>query len=325
MSGAEEIEAAAARWRVRRDRGDWSEDDQRALTAWLNASTAHRVAWLRMEYGWRRSHRLAALRLPMPQSSIGETHDTRRACHRYATGVMALAATLVAVAVGTWIVWQDIGAVHHYETEIGGHRVVPLRDGSRLELNTDTRLSAEIDDRARTVWLDQGEAYFEVAHDASRPFVIHAGKHRIVVLGTRFSVRRSDHDLLEVAVADGRVRIDALDVAGTEAPAIAVRGEVAVAAAASTLVTPVSPERVDRELAWRRGVLIFDNTTLADAVREFNRYNRQQLMIDDTVAVARTRISGSFEAANVQAFVRLLHSAYGLRVEDRGDRIDIAG
>ena len=81
---------------------------------------------------------------------------------------------------------------------------------------------------------------------------------------------------------------------------------------------------MENELSWREGMLVFDRSTLADAVAEFNRYNRRKLVIEGEVA-GEVRIGGSFEADNIDAFGRLLQQAFGLSVEDRGDEIVISG
>ncbi len=180
----------------------------------------------------------------------------------------------------------------------------------------------------REVWLDRGEAYFEVAHAANRPFVVHAGSRTITVLGTKFSVRRDGNRVI-VSVLEGRVRVDRSDVRGQDngesaSSATITGGDVALADGASTLVTASSAERVQHALSWREGMLMFDQSTLADAAAEFNRYNRRQIIIADP-QTASIRIGGTFRATNVDVFVRLLREAYGLRIEVRGDEARISG
>jgi transmembrane sensor len=176
---------------------------------------------------------------------------------------------------------------------------------------------------SREFWLDRGEAYFEVAHAADHPFVVHAGPRTITVLGTKFSVRR-DGNRVSVSVVEGRVRVDQAG-AGQSAPSTTITGGgVALADGASTLVTANATERVQHALSWRQGMLTFDQSTLADAAAEFNRYNRRQIVITDPEA-AGIRIGGTFQAANIDAFARLLREAYGLRVEVRDGQSRISG
>ena len=314
MSTAMDIEERAALWRSRQEQPDWSHADQAALEAWLEEATAHRVAWLRMEYGWRKVGRLGVLRSP-----DGVTREPRRLIARWRPAAMAAGLALV-VALGSLVATQGIGGRKVYATELGGHATAPLADGSKIELNTDTKVRVALAEEQRTVWLDKGEAYFDVAKDPNRPFVVYAGERKVTVLGTRFSVRRDGERVL-VAVAEGKVRVEPLRTAAP--PTVVTGGDVVIAEQSGTLVTPKSIARVDAELAWRRGLLMFDKSTLGDAVDEINRYNRKKLVVDDEGAAA-IRITGSFEAENVDAFARLLREAFGLNVEEDGEEIRIS-
>ena len=141
------------------------------------------------------------------------------------------------------------------------------------------------------------------------------------MLGTRFSVRR-DGGTVTVAVAEGRVRVEDSDPAAPERAAIITAGDVAIARGQSMLLADRSEQRVQDALAWRRGMLTFDQVTLEQAASEFNRYNRRQIRLGDAQA-ARLRIGGSFEATNVEAFTRLLHDAFGLTVTSDPDGVTI--
>jgi len=313
MNAALAIEEKAAAWLARQDSGEWSSADQAALDAWIEADMAHRVAFLRLQSTWSRADRLAALR----GSDFG-ARPSRRMLGRIAAAIVA-----VAVAMGGGLgVIKVVQPGRAYSTEIGGHATVPLRDGTRVELNTDTKLRTSISDDHRTVWLDRGEAYFEVAHDPAHPFVVYAGPRRITVLGTKFLVRREGEGV-EVAVVEGRVRVDPVRQEHAK-PAVLTRGDLALAKGEATLLAPPSIQKVETELSWREGMLTFDHSTLADAVSEFNRYNRRKLVVEGDAA-AKVRIGGSFEAENIDAFARLLQQAFGLNVEDRGEEIVISG
>jgi len=307
----EQIEADAARWLLRQEEPGWSEADQQALDVWVDASAAHKAAYWRLEHGWRKADRLAARPAEMPKS--------RRPLARFwQPGVLA-ASLLAAVAVTGWFV-VDGAPRRTYTTEVGGHETVPLPDGTRLELNTDTRLRSEVTDTSRQVWLERGEAYFEVAHDPSRPFVIYAGQRKVTVLGTKFSVRR-EGDQVQVSVVEGKVRVDDLDTAGP-APAILTPGHVAVAKGTETLVAPKTVAKVESELSWRHGVLTFDQYTVARAAAEFNRYNRRKIVVTDAAA-GSIRIGGTFRSENIDGFVELLEEGYGLKIESGADEVKI--
>ncbi|MNK13216.1 fec operon regulator FecR [compost metagenome] len=317
MNRHSQIEETAALWLARQVDG-LTLEEQAHLTAWLEAADAHRTAFWRLEYSWEQTGRLIALRHPdILADTIAEARPAprRSALPRWATGLVAV----VAVVVISAVLWPRPAV---YATETGERRLVALSDGSRVELNTRTRFRAAISADAREAWLDQGEAYFEVAHDASRPFTVHAGDRTVRVLGTRFSVRR-DGDNVRVMVAEGRVRLTGADAALAVKPVILGRGDVATGDGQSLLKSRTTIQQVEDHLAWRRGLLVFDQVTLSDAAAEFNRYNLTQLTVLDP-ETADIRIGGSFEAANADAFVRLLRSAYGLEIAREGETVKIS-
>lgn len=333
---ASRIEEEAARWLLRQEEPGWTAADQAALDAWLAAAPEHQVAYYRLEYGWRQADRLAALGRPaltalQPVPAAPPARSGRSWRH------LALAASLVAAtALGTLVAVNGYGGAKTYATEVGGQETVPLPDGSKLELNTDTRLRASVGETQRVVWLDRGEAFFDVAHDPARPFTVYAGARKVVVLGTKFAVRR-DGGRIQVAVLEGRVRVEPLETfpAGTKMlatadspgppkpqPAVVTRGTLLVAEGASTIIAAQAPQKVESALGWRQGMLLFDQRSLAEAAAEFNRYNRKKIVVANPEAAAM-QISGSFEAENVDAFARLLKSAYGLAMRDEEERVTI--
>lgn len=317
MSHTARIEEQAAQWVLRRQESQWNESHQAELNAWLSASTAHEVAYLRMEHGWRKVDRMVALG---NQGLVPSTlsHGAARIRRPW---VYAMAASLlVALACVTW---QYGGiAPGSYTTRVGEHEVVPLPDGSRIELNTNTRVRTRVDDAGRDVWLDRGEAFFSVKSAPSMPFVVHAGPRRITVLGTQFSVRR-EGDQVRVVVTEGRVQVADLVSNPDITPIIVTAGNAVRAEGGSNLLEPGTVAKAAEEVSWRHGALVFNQTTLAEAAREFNRYNDSKLIVEDP-AVAGTRIGGSFDATNVESFARLLHDAFGLEVTAEGDNFRIA-
>jgi transmembrane sensor len=313
---AEEIEARAARWLECRQFGNWDDHAQTEFNAWMNESSAHEVAFLRLEAAWGRTGRLAALRGP------GDVKISSR--FRLLPAIVGIAASLAALAVIGVSAGKFLPAhaqVRTFTTAIGGHEVVGFADGTKIELNTDTVLRARMTTDQRTIWLDKGEAYFQVRHDATHPFVIFVGNHRITDLGTKFLVRR-DTGRLEVAVEQGRVAFKASDEKAPLQAALLSRGDTVVATANSTVMAKISPAELANEMTWRRGVLIFTHTRLADAAAEFNRYNREKLIVTDPVAANRM-IGATFPVNDVERFARVARDVLGLRVIYRDQEIVI--
>ena len=311
MSSAREIEERAALWVLRREERHWSADEQEEFDRWLAQSDAHKAAFWRLEHGWHEADRIASLGAFVPPPE-------RRFDFASWWKPVAVAASLLLVLTtfmlrGPGLPFDGAEQVQavRFETAVGGRQLVALADGSRVELNTDTLMKAAVGDRQRKVWLERGEAFFEVARNAGREFVVYAGPRTVRVLGTKFSVRRDGTDLV-VVVVEGRVRLDE-GSGGSERSTTLNGGQVALAGPRSTTVSTASAQDTQQWLAWRDGLLQFDGITLAEAAKEFNRYNRKQLVIQGAAA-ARVRIGGSFDARNVEGFARLLENAYGLKV-----------
>lgn len=311
MSARETIEREAAQWLASRDNASGETSVDPAFDAWLATSPEHKLAYWRLENAWRNADRLGSARAT----------SVRRSLERRWIQPASIAAGFVlaaCIAGGAWHLVRQTPQ-QNLATEVGGRRMTTLADGSAIELNADTRVRVRLDGQDREVWLDQGEAYFEVAHDPSRPFIVHAGSRQVTVLGTRFLVKRMG-DRVTVAVRDGKVRVQ-----GDRIPARAVMltpGHIAVADGGSTLIAAQSVEKVEEALSWRTGFITFDNTTLAEAAAEFNRYNLRKMVV--APEVADIRISGVFEARNVAAFSRLMRDGLDLKVADADGQVMIA-
>lgn len=145
-------------------------------------------------------------------------------------------------------------------TQRGGRTPLTLPDGSRVRLNTATRLRTVITPTLRSVWLDEGEAYFEITHDPKRPFEVIAGSQRVRVLGTTFSVRREPNGL-RVSVLEGRVQLDR-DRGNRRI--LLTRGDVALANDQHVVIGKRSARQLLDELGWLEGKLIFEQARLAD-------------------------------------------------------------
>ncbi len=316
MTRSQDIEAKAAEWLMRREQPEWSQADQAALDGWLNESMSHKAAFWRLEHSWQMADRAGAL----GTREVALLPRRRRLSAKGWQGGALAASLLLGIAfVGLYTrpTLSPQPSVDTYDTGIGGHRIVPLVDGSRIELNTATILRTSISRQRRDVWLDRGEAFFEVAHLEGSAFVVHAGPRLITVVGTQFSVRR-EGDQVTVAVVKGRVRVEDTTRGEASATTTVTPGNVAIGLGSSTMVISKPVAAIEDTLTWRDGRLVFQGTSLAEVAADFNRYNRQQLLISDP-AVAAIRISGTFKASNVEAFVRLLKDAYGLKVELTAD------
>jgi transmembrane sensor len=309
------VEIRAAELLQRRRFWNWSEADQAELDGWLDEALAHRVAFLRLEAGLERTERLAALRPPEPER---EARARRRFVAMLAKTVAGVGAVAVlGVSAVLYLPWTR---TQTYTTPVGGHEIVALADGSHIELNTDTIVHADVGADHRTASLDRGEAFFDISHDVGHPFTVAVAGHHITVLGTKFRIR-SESGHVEVALLEGRVWFDAGSSPGQAA--LLVPGDVLVARANTISVTKEPAQDLAGSLGWRRGMLVFHDTTLTDAAAEFNRYNSRKLVIAGA-DTARLTIGASFPVNGVEAFTRVAREIFGLHVETRGDQIVIS-
>jgi len=310
-SALENARFKAADWLIERVETEiWTSEMQAEFDAWLAESPANLLAFWRAEDSWKRAGLIGELYSPPTRSVRG---NPAWRVMRKATGFVAA----IVVVVGAVFLLR-VPQAKTYSTPVGGQKTVALSDGSKIELNTDTELQLDPNNE-RKVALLKGEAYFRIKHDPSRPFVVNAAGRRITDLGTEFSIR-NDASRIEVALVKGRARVEQ-DVGwiGTRS-AVLTPGDVAVATTDSVSVVRKQIRELEAGLSWRQGLLVFHHTTLAEAAAQFNRYNREKLVIGDS-STAREEIRGTFRANDAVAFANMAKAVMGLQIESHGDEI----
>jgi transmembrane sensor len=328
----------AAQWVVRMGAPDVSVEDKRTFIAWLKRSPVHLGEYLRLERTWAdlgsldAAHRIDVEALLASEDAnvvevdfgIAKQTPAPDRASPLARGIpAALAACLVLAMAG--VLWFEIQFPNRYATGVGEQRTVKLTDGSTVVLNTNTKLRVDLSDERRIVRLLQGEALFNVAKDAARPFRVLSDRAIAQAVGTSFIVRRQEQQTV-VTVIEGQVavahsgQIDEFKSAQIPAHAVrvaaGVRADVADRAIKTALVE--NPANVT---AWRSGRLIFEGATLAEVVAEFNRYNEVQIVLQDS-RLSNERLSGVFDADQPQALARFLeHSGVVEPLQMAGDSI----
>jgi transmembrane sensor len=307
------ISERAADFFARRRFGGWSDADQAELDAWIAASFLHRVAYVRVEGIAARTDRLAALRPPMSgrDAPVGRGAIGHR---RFLFPLLAAASIALFASLGIPFVSSLMQPpVRSLSTDVGGRNLLRFVDGTEFELNTDTAVRYRMTNQERVVWLDKGEVWFHVAHNPKNPFAVVIGKHRVIDLGTEFLVRR-DSNGMEVALLKGSA---ALGTDGVQTVTLRP-GDDAIAMPASVSVIRKTPQALADKLAWRNGMLVFRNTRLVDAFREFNRYNEIKLVIADP-SIEDVKISTNLRADDLEKFVQLTEGVLNLRVDREGN------
>jgi len=247
---AQHIETRAAEWVVRMDRG-LSSGEQAALDEWLDGDGRRRGALLRARAVW------IAAAAPVAANDARFSRLPRRAVLGAGLGMAA--------AVGAGMVIVPLLTRQRLTTQIGEIRRVPLADGSLAAINTDAAVEVDLGAKVRTVALQKGEAWFQVAKDEQRPFVVTAGQIRVRAVGTAFSVRRKSMGAV-VMVTEGVVEVWS-ETGGTRRKVRA--GEQVFVSNGAGATTPVSrPLEMERALAWRDGQIVLDGDTVAEAAAE---------------------------------------------------------
>jgi transmembrane sensor len=302
-----ELIAEASAWLAILHGPDRTSATERGFTRWMKRSAQHARAFEEATGIWEE-----ARSLPRPPR-LREVHRTRRVSRLLLRPAFA-AAALAAIAIAA--VWQ----MQHsgVSTGVGEQRVLALDDGTRVILNTDSRVVVDYSRRARSIELKEGEALFEVARHSDWPFFVTAGDRRIQALGTSFAVRRDAHQIA-VTLVEGKVTVASLATGSSGAsPVVMAPGERVV-------FTPFSPAKADRPpmdklLAWQRREVALDNVVLSDAVAEMNRYSRKRL-VADAGDVSAIRVTGLFRAGDSLSFARAVAEAYQLDVVEEKEEI----
>ncbi len=303
------IREEAARWFARMHGGT---GDDAAWRAWMDADPAHAAEYAAFEALWRdfdSTPRVEAL----AQALHGQRRVRRRAIARGALGLAGLG-VLGLLARRGWDAFQD-GATYAQsrETGIGERMTLSLPDGSTLTLGPASRAALRYSRRERAVVLSHGEALFDVARDAARPFVIDAGSARVTVLGTRFAVSRLP-GLVRVSVAHGTVQ---LAVRGGAGPLLLRAGEVGETAdEGSALPRRVPRDAQDAFAAAERGLIVFDQATLPEIAATLSRWRRQSVRAEGP-AEGGPRITAAVQARDVEGFLQALPRIAAVRVQER--------
>ncbi len=289
-------------------------DDWREAYRWVEEHPAHGVAFAKAEASWELADRLCEVAPPVgPEEVAGPAGRFEALFSRRAVGAL-IAATVIGM-VGTVAV-EKWATVDRFRTAVGQERAVRLSDGSLVHLNTDSSIEVAMRSGERLVHLLKGEARFDVAHDAGRPFIVQAGDASLRAVGTSFNVRLRS-ELTELTVIEGRVAVRD----GNAAPRTVPAGASAAIRGGAVAVTPLGPGQIAQRTAWQGGVIQFDGETLAQAVEEFNRYRKTPLVIGDP-QLAGLRIGGTFKAGGSSEFVSALTQSFGIRaVVDKDDAV----
>ncbi len=290
--------AEAAAWLARLQGEGRTPQAEAAFKVWL-AEPGHADAFARVTDTWD----------VVAGASVSKHEGWRwRPAAALAAG---LATAIVLIAGAAVVLGPDT-----YKTAVGQQQTMTLSDGSRITLNTDSRVEVDYSKSERKVALERGEAFFEVAKNPSLPFIVTVGDEKVIALGTSFVVRRDAGRTL-VTLVEGRVSVSPRRPGPRrqDHPTILTPGE------RLTLATQAPPSidrpKMDAVVAWRRGEIFLDDVTLASAVAEINRYGGAPIEVRDA-RVGALRVSGVFKAQDPAEFAAVVSQLHGLRASRDG-------
>lgn len=306
-------------WFARLRAPDCSAEDRAAFERW-RAQAQHAEAYADLEDLWDLSADLAK-EDPAIGDAVREARraDTRPWVLRTRWPLLVTAATVLCLLTGSLIYKKFAdGSVQHYSTVVGEQRALTLEDGSRVMLDTTTRLDVRYGRRERSLVLLQGRVDFHVSKDSARPFVVQAGAANVTATGTQFQVRLNG-EVGEVTLLEGRVVVASRQSADKTALAPGERVAVSAGGALSAVRRLSETDQANAE-GWTVGQLVVKEWPLEVLVTEVNRYGHTPLRLGDA-AVARVAVSGTFDPTAPESLALALEHGWPVRVERRAGEI----
>jgi transmembrane sensor len=315
-------QAAAAYWLNHRRSGDMTAQEARAFQVWLDRDAANRAAYQELERLWG----VLIAAVDDPEVIAAREHDARRFDVRARLRWVAVAASVLVLVGGGGLFGArladnplgipalsrhelaapadqgtDIGeGITEFRTSVGQRTTVTLPDRSVVTLDTDTVLRMHHTSGERRVSLEQGRAFFRVAKDPSRPFIVAAGDHLVRAIGTAFDVR-VDADHFEVTLVEGRVKVETPSAKREQPVAAELRPGQRLAVIESA--PQLSKVDLRTETSWHVGRLTFVRDPISDAVEEMNRYSEKKIFFQGGQAPDKS-IIGVFRAGDVDSFAK---------------------
>ncbi|BBL34139.1 hypothetical protein Nstercoris_00368 [Nitrosomonas stercoris] len=313
--GNVDVVEKAADWCMRIHSDECNQQDREALEQWLQENPAHAQAYDKILRVWSLSEHLAPTvsAAEPPQEDIHIdipriAQPPRWQWQRAAVALSLTALLLIPLGYGGWLLNWIPDEYHRYSTD-QARQEITLPDGTQVEMNLNTQITyANFRNRRHVSINGNGEAFFNVAHNAGHPFEISAANGMITVTGTAFNVWKYQENVV-VTVTEGSVVVsnNAFDVHLTPG----------MQAEYSAHDSPQSESGdLDRALAWQSGKLILDDLPLAIAIPQIARYLDQSITLNDE-AVANLHIGGIYNTANLNTLINTLPQALPLTIEKR--------
>jgi transmembrane sensor len=304
-SSRSRIEHEASLWTVRREAGELSPAEQAEFDGWLAADPEHR--WVLSRY--RELAAQLAAQVPVltdaeAVEAVVHRATARQRWQRRLAPLLAAAAAIAVAAVAWWVQPQKV-ETHPFE-----RRTLTLADGSRVELNAQTHLAVKLGGRERHVRFARGEALFQVAHDAGRPFFVETPKGTVRVTGTVFNVRETAAANVEVTVLEGTVQVRSAEGAAQPVP-LSV-GNQAALADRSVSLRSLSADETQNVVAWRVGQAAFQDAPLGEALARFAPYHEGRITVSPEAGAIS--VGGRYSLDDLDGFLAAIEQALPVAV-----------
>ncbi|WIO74578.1 FecR family protein [Porticoccaceae bacterium LTM1] len=330
MTEYNRIREEASLWLARLDGEDADSKLHREFEHWLSRDSRHRSVFSELGDVWGEMDILALFQpLLTTTSELDSTSipAQTRPSRANRTWLSFAAAALVVMAIGLLYPtsWQQQAEPLVYTTSIGEQRTVELDDGSTIQLNTNSVVEVAYSNDIRQLRLLRGEAYFDVAHNKNRPFVVQAGSGNVEAVGTAFAIQL-EQSSVEVAVTEGRVKVTPLAAQPSPTPpmekplAYADAGQIVTYNKGIESIQTASNDQLERFLSWRTGQLRFQGETLEEAISEFSRYTDIRIILSEP-AVRELRVGGVFKTGDINEFLNVLEEGFQVEVKRHSPKL----
>ncbi len=310
----------ATRWiaRLRSDEADGL--DKASFSRWLNRSPDHEQAFDAAIADWQTVAALQYSAIAQAGLRRPDTQTTTSWLWHWQGAAIASFALVAVLTAGYFQQMSDSAATasQHFATARGEQRLIKLEDGSEIKLNTDSSIHVEYSEAKRFLILDKGEAFFKVASNRARPFVVNVGDGTVTAVGTAFGINRTAGNI-EVTVLEGIVSVKEKETQ----PQIKPESRLVKADERLTLdkqgLSEVRSANATQYLAWKDSLLVLENQPLPTALAELNRY--LDTPVDAThPSLARLKVSGTFSLQTPESTLAALVTTFNLSQDDSGDR-----
>jgi len=308
------------------------EKDLEEFSGWLTEDKSHQLAWDEALELWETMGAVSHLPVDelLAENSVESTVSTEiLADTQPAAGFglleklqtlwkpMALAFSLALVGFLAVFNLQSEGEI--FAAGTGQYLAVTLADGSVVELNTNSEISVSLTENVREIELHKGEVFFTVARDKDRPFVVDVAGATVRAVGTAFNIYRVTDQSAIVSVSEGIVRVEEAggsSVTSAQSKLLTVDEAVEIDAVRGLSESNI---RNSQTTAWRQGQLLFENTSVGDAVEMLNRYLHKKVIVADDVSRS-IKISGTFSSRQKKETLAAVAQALGLELTSRGNK-----